>query len=578
MDASTLLNNRYRVLHVLGEGGFGETFLAEDTHLPSKRRCVIKQLKPAMLLNTPIVQELFEREAAILEALGENNPQIPRLFAYFAEAERFYLVQEHIDGQNLRQKLKKQGSFSEAEVKRLLISLLPVVAFIHNQRIIHRDIKPDNIMLRTENQQPVLIDFGVVKEVMGTVINSQGNLTQTMVVGSPGYMSPEQAAGRPTFASDLFSLGLTAIQLLTNQDPQRMVDLRTGDIDWHPYAPQVSPTLKRILDRAISTQAGGRYLAAEEMLADLQKSEGVASTGQTPTVIEPVVNHTDETVIPPFSPPPISPPPIAFSPPPIISLRPATPAPAAPASQDVQSTNILDDSAVQPANSPIAPRPAPPPPAPDSWGTASSVSHSPSASNQNAARKDPAGSAQSGVVLGRSFWRQWVVANALGYPLGLLSSGLGWGLLQRMALQRSGLRVSWWWVWGTTLAYLPSYAILGVFFLGVESAAQVQNFSEDEYNILLGAAALAGFVIQSGLVGFTQSLVLQKRFHRSWLWTIGTLVVTFAAFFLGSISLGLLGLVFVSDILWLIFFVILGSLYGLGSGLVLIWLSRHRAN
>ncbi|NJO86024.1 MAG: serine/threonine protein kinase, partial [Synechococcaceae cyanobacterium RM1_1_27] len=336
MDASTLLNNRYRVLHILGEGGFGETFLAEDTHLPSKRRCVIKQLKPAMLLNTPIVQELFEREAAILEALGENNPQIPRLFAYFAEAERFYLVQEHIDGQNLRQKLKKHGSFSEAEVKRLLVSLLPVVAFIHNQRIIHRDIKPDNIMIRTHDQQPVLIDFGVVKEVMGTVINSQGNLTQTMVVGSPGYMSPEQAAGRPTFASDLFSLGLTAIQLLTNQDPQRMVDLRTGEIDWHPYAPQVSPNLKRILDRAISTQAAGRYLAAEEMLADLKKPEGVASSGQTPTVIEPVVGHTDETVIPPFSPPPvssppISPPPIVFSPPPIISLRPSTPAPLAPA-------------------------------------------------------------------------------------------------------------------------------------------------------------------------------------------------------------------------------------------------------
>ena len=570
MDASTLLNNRYRVLHVLGEGGFGETFLAEDTHLPSKRRCVIKQLKPAMLLNTPIVQELFEREAAILEALGENNPQIPRLFAYFAEAERFYLVQEHIDGQNLRQRLKKQGSFSEAEVKRLLISLLPVVAFIHNQRIIHRDIKPDNIMLRTDDQQPVLIDFGVVKEVMGTVINSQGNLTQTMVVGSPGYMSPEQAAGRPTFASDLFSLGLTAIQLLTNQDPQRMVDLRTGDIDWHPYAPQVSANLKRILDRAISTQAAGRYLAAEEMLADLQKPEGVASGGQTPTVIEPVVSQTDETVIPPFSPPPISPPPIAFSPPPIISLRPSTPAP-----QDVQSTNILDDSAAQPTYSPVPPRPAPQPLAPNPGGAASAESRSPS--RQDAGRKDPGGSAQAGVVLGRSFWRQWVVANALGYPLGLLSSGLGWGLLQRMALQRSGLRVSWWWVWGTMLAYLPSYAILGVFFLGVESAAQVQNLSEDEYNILLGAAALAGFLIQALLVGFSQSLVLQRRFHSSWLWTVGTVVVTFAAFFFGSISLGLLGLVFVSDILWLIFFIILGSLYGIGSGLLLIWLSRHRA-
>ncbi|MGF1577548.1 MAG: hypothetical protein ACFCU9_16715, partial [Cyanophyceae cyanobacterium] len=253
----------------------------------------------------------------------------------------------------------------------------------------------------------------------------------------------------------------------------------------------------------------------------------------------------------------------------------STPAPAAPAPQDIQSTNILDDSAAQPAYSPLPPRPAPQQLAPNSWGTASAESRS--SSRQDAGRKDPAGSAESGVVLGRSFWQQWVVANALGYLLGLISSGFGWGLLQRMALQRSGLRVSWWWVWGTMLAYLPSYAILGVFFLGVESAAQVQNLSEDEYHILLGAATLAGFMIQAGLVGLIQSLVLQKRLRRSWLWILGTLVATFAAFFFGSISLGLLSLIFGNEILWLIFFVILGAFYGIGSGLVLIWLSRYRA-
>ncbi len=146
----TLLNNRYQVLRVLGSGGFGETFLAEDTQMPSNRRCVIKQLKP--VANNPqvyqLVQQRFQQEAAILEELGDRNNQIPNLYAYFIDNGQFYLVQEYIEGHTLTQKIQQQGVLHESAVKGILIDILPVLEFIHSKRIVHRDIKPDNIILR----------------------------------------------------------------------------------------------------------------------------------------------------------------------------------------------------------------------------------------------------------------------------------------------------------------------------------------------------------------------------------------------------------------------------------------------
>ncbi|NEQ89150.1 MAG: protein kinase, partial [Moorea sp. SIO2I5] len=137
-----LLNNRYRVLETLGSGGFGDTFLAEDIHMPSRRRCVIKQLK-ALAHNSKaykLVQERFQREAAVLEALGEAHDQIPRLYAYFSEAEKFYLVQEWIRGNTFTTQVRQGKKFTEIEVRELLISLLKVLEYVHSRRIIHRDI------------------------------------------------------------------------------------------------------------------------------------------------------------------------------------------------------------------------------------------------------------------------------------------------------------------------------------------------------------------------------------------------------------------------------------------------------
>jgi len=270
-----LLNNRYQIIRTLGSGGFGDTFLAEDTQMPSQRRCVIKQLK--LIENNPqiyqLVQERFAREAAILEELGGVSEQIPTLYAYFYLDEKFYLVQEWVEGDTLTAKVQQQGLLKESRVKKILISILPVLEFVHSERIVHRDIKPDNIILRHSDDKPVLIDFGAVRETMATVVNSQGSLTRSIVIGTPGYMPSEQAAGRAVYSNDLYSLGLTIVYLLSGKSPQLLeTDSRTGEIIWESEVGNISPSLKTIINKAIAYHPRERYPNALEMLEDLQKS------------------------------------------------------------------------------------------------------------------------------------------------------------------------------------------------------------------------------------------------------------------------------------------------------------------
>jgi serine/threonine-protein kinase len=293
MNKPTLLNNRYKLLGVLGGGGFGETFLAEDTQMPSGRRCVIKQLKP--VVDNPqvyqLVQDRFQREAAILEELGDGSNQIPELYAYFIENGQFYLVQEYIEGYTLTQIVQQQGLMSETSVKDILINILPILNYVHSKHMVHRDIKPDNILIRSCDGKPVLIDFGAVKETMGTVVTPSGNSSRSIVIGTPGYMPMEQTAGRPVFASDIYSLGLTAIYLLTGKIPQQLAtDPATGEILWRPHALNVSPSFAMVLDKAIQQSPRDRYLNARDMLAALQSG----STPVAPTV--PVFQNPVHTV------------------------------------------------------------------------------------------------------------------------------------------------------------------------------------------------------------------------------------------------------------------------------------------
>ncbi|NJM21097.1 MAG: protein kinase [Richelia sp. SM1_7_0] len=295
-----LLNNRYQVIQVLGAGGFGETFLAEDTHLPSRRRCVIKQLKP--LVDDPKtylhIQQRFEREAATLEFLGEGSDQIPNLFAYFSENGLFYLVQEWIQGETLTKVIETEGCLDEKAVKEILLSLLSVLEYVHSKGIIHRDIKPDNIIFRSSNNKPVLIDFGAVKETICNTITSSGNPTKSMVIGTPGYMPIEQAVGRAVFATDIYSLGLTAIYLLIGKHPQELeTNPQTSEILWENYAPEeLSTGFKTVLNQAINPNLGIRFSTASKMLYALQSSDSTTTTTTLPAFKTQNTQNTQKTV------------------------------------------------------------------------------------------------------------------------------------------------------------------------------------------------------------------------------------------------------------------------------------------
>lgn len=281
-----LLNNRYQVIQLLGAGGFGETLLAEDTHIPSRRRCVIKQLKP--IADDPqtyqMIQQRFEREATTLEYLGDGSDQIPKLYAYFLENGQFYLVQEWIYGQTLRNLVETKGYQSETAVREILLSLLSVLDYVHSKGIIHRDIKPDNIILRSLDNKPVLIDFGAVKETIRSIITSPAYPTRSLVIGTPGYMPSEQAVGRPVYATDIYSLGLTAIYLLTGKSPDELqTNQQTGEILWQNHAPHISPHLSMILNQAIKPQAGDRYSTASKMLYALKSESEISPQSPTTT-------------------------------------------------------------------------------------------------------------------------------------------------------------------------------------------------------------------------------------------------------------------------------------------------------
>ena len=271
-----LLASRYRLTKPLGQGGFGATYLAEDNQMPSNRLCVVKQLCPQVSdpLCLPLIQDRFKREATILESVGKGHTQIPDLYAYFNEEGQFYLVQEWIEGVTLTASIAQRGCWTEAAVENFLIEILPILTYIHSKGVIHRDIKPDNIILRDSDQQPVLIDFGAVRETMGTALDLGNKSTNTIIIGTPGYMPQEQGVGRPVFSSDLYSLGLTAIFLLTGKHPTQLShDHLTGAVNWRNHVPRVGEGLASILDRAICAHASGRFATAQAMLEALQENK-----------------------------------------------------------------------------------------------------------------------------------------------------------------------------------------------------------------------------------------------------------------------------------------------------------------
>ncbi|AUT03829.1 serine/threonine protein kinase [Nostoc sp. CENA543] len=259
------LVGRYEIIKLLGGGGFAVTYLARDNFQPSKPLCVVKQLRPNQTQSRVI--EFFEKEAAILERLGKH-PYIPQLLAHFNQDQNLYIVQEFIEGQDLSREIVPGKRLSESYVTKLLQDALEILSFVHQQGVIHRDIKPQNLM-RRQDGKIILIDFGAVKELGTLMINSQGEVNSSVVIGTPGYMSYEQYRGKPCFGSDIYALGVMAIQALTGVLPAELPeDSQTGEIIWQNQV-QVSDHLAEVLTKMVRHHFSMRYPNATETLQAL---------------------------------------------------------------------------------------------------------------------------------------------------------------------------------------------------------------------------------------------------------------------------------------------------------------------
>jgi serine/threonine-protein kinase len=301
INLGTILQNRYHIIRLLGQGGFGRTYLAEDQGRFNEL-CAIKELvilEPDSYKGKK-AQELFDREASILYQI--DHPQIPKFREKFAQDQRLFLVQDFVGGKTyhtiLNERRTQGQSFTETEILHLLQSLLPVLEYIHKAKIIHRDISPDNLILRSTDQKPVLIDFGVVKEVATRL--STYSVHQSTTVGKPGYSPIEQVqTGKAYPNSDLYALAVTAIVLLTGKEPADLFDETTFVWKWQHWV-QVSPKFAQVINRMLNRIPGDRYQTAKEVIHDLTNLEA-SSTLNPP---DPNLSYLPTIAISHPSPPP----------------------------------------------------------------------------------------------------------------------------------------------------------------------------------------------------------------------------------------------------------------------------------
>lgn len=288
------LRNRYKIIKLLGSGGSGDTYLAVDLDLPGQPYCVVKHFKPKGLNPdyVPIAKSLFAREAEVLYQLGDDHDQIPRLFAHFDEKGDFYLVQEFIDGHDITKEIFSGICLREDAVFNLLQEILEVVVFVHQNNIIHRDIKPQNLMRRHSDGRIVLIDFGSIKKIGALEVNEQGQTSVTVAVGTPGYMPSEQSKGKPKLCSDVYAIGMIGIQALTGLKPDQIPkDPNTGEIIWRDKV-KVSDSLANVLDTMVRDRFSQRYHSAAEALQALISARQLSSL----PVVKDRITHNNDSV------------------------------------------------------------------------------------------------------------------------------------------------------------------------------------------------------------------------------------------------------------------------------------------
>ncbi|MFZ9736654.1 MAG: protein kinase domain-containing protein [Prochlorotrichaceae cyanobacterium] len=305
IESGAVLANRYRVVSTLGQGGFGRTYLASDSNRFNES-CVLKEFAPQVQHPDYLqkAQDLFEREAGVLYRL--EHSQIPRFRELFQthhnDRDYLLLVQDYIQGQTYRDLLlarQRQGvNFSEAEVTQLLQQLLPVLAYIHANGVIHRDISPDNLMRREADGLPILIDFGGVKQAAASVVSQFSQVApesmESTRLGKVGYAPPEQLQQGLVYPhSDLYALGVTALVLLTGQEPQALLNPNTLEWQWRSWI-NVSPNLAAVFDRLLVYRPSDRFPSATAVLLALNGNAAApsSSSDRYPTPAYPATSAT----------------------------------------------------------------------------------------------------------------------------------------------------------------------------------------------------------------------------------------------------------------------------------------------
>jgi serine/threonine protein kinase len=260
---------RYLIQSLLGRGGFGITFLARNIYLPGQPLCVIKKLAPRFTNRDALASARwrFYQEARSLSRLG-SHAQIPALLDYFKIGTDLYLVEEYIPGRTLAQIVKEQRRFTETEVARFLIQMLHLLEYIHRNRLIHRDIKPQNIILCQTDLRFVLVDFGAVKDLYPPIKTSQQQIV-SRAIGTPGFAPPEQLADRTVYASDLYSLGITCVYLLTGKEPTQFpTDPYTCELVWSEGL-KIDRDLGDIISKMVTITIVDRYKSASQIITAL---------------------------------------------------------------------------------------------------------------------------------------------------------------------------------------------------------------------------------------------------------------------------------------------------------------------
>ncbi len=272
-----ILGSRYSIIQPLGGGGFGQTFLANDLHLPGHPCCVVKRLQPRNTdgISLDSARRLFNSEAEALYTLG-NHDQIPRLLAHFEENRQFYLAQEFIQGDLLAEEIQPNAHLTETQTIEMIQDVLTTLCVVHDHGVIHRDIKPSNLIRRELDRKIVLIDFGAVKQISNQPITEVAPHSMTVAVGSLGYMPNEQLAGQPCLSSDIYAVGILALQALTGRDPKRIPkDPTTSELMWRELV-SIRPELATVIDKMVRYDYRQRYADAKEALTALQQATAPA--------------------------------------------------------------------------------------------------------------------------------------------------------------------------------------------------------------------------------------------------------------------------------------------------------------